>query len=694
LNASALKSMLQARSVAVVGASVRPGSVGTEMIRQLEMGRFQGNIAPVNPKYERISDRKCFASLHDVPFDIDLALLGVPTAALEEQMFEVTKLAIPAVVIFASGHDAADSTLSERLRQVALDNNLTVCGGNCMGFVNFEHGLRALAFEEPADLKPGPIAWITHSGSAFSALLHNRRGLRFSVAVSAGAEFTTTVADYVSFALDETDTRVVALFLETVRDPTGFLEALERAAALDIPVVALKVGNQPTSRDMVVAHSGTLAGDDAAYEAVFDRYGVTRVRTLAEMVETLELVTSGRRSRPGGLATVHDSGGERAHLIDVAADVKLKLASISEPTRRRLERVLEPGLPAVNPLDAWGTGNDFETIFFDCMQTLAEDPDTGALALVVDLAGEDLETGYARVAERFYSQTEIPFAVLANLPTAVDPDASARLRAQGIPVLEATATGLEAFRHLFQMRDFRALPPLDVPEPIPEHLREEWRGRLSRPEAISADEGFRLLDDYGIPSARTVLAQSDGEAIRAAEDIGYPVVLKTAEGLAHKSDAGAVLLRIIDEEGVQAAYRSLAERFGRRIIVQEMVPAGVELALGIVRDAQFGPLVMIAGGGVLVELLNDSRFALPPLDELRSRRLIDRLAGRVLLDGYRGAARADLGAVAKVLTRLSVLALDLGESLEALDVNPLIAGPDGCVAADCLVVPRSVRATR
>jgi len=686
--------MLQARSVAVVGASARPGSVGSEMIRQLDIGGFQGDIAPVNPKYERVSGRKCFASLHDVPFDIDLVLLGVPTAALEEQMIEVAKLGIPAVVIFASAHDTADSALPERLRRLALDNNLIVCGGNCMGFVNFEHGLRALAFEEPANLEPGPIAWITHSGSAFSALLHNRRGLRFSLAVSAGAEFTTTVADYVSFALEETGTRVVALFLETVRDPTRFLEALERAVALAIPVVALKVGNEPTARDMVVAHSGMLAGEDAAYEAVFDRYGVTRVRTLAEMVETLELITSGRRARPGGLATVHDSGGERAHLIDVAADVQVDLAPISDNTRRRLERVLEPGLPPVNPLDAWGTGNDFETIFFKCMQALAEDPAIGALALVVDLAGEDLETGYARVAERFYSRNEILFAVLSNLPTAIDSDASARLRAQGIPVLEETATGLGAFRHLFEMRDFRSLPPLENPEPVPEQLRESWQARLARPEAIGADEAFRLLGDYGIPSVRTVLARNLEGALRAAEDLGYPVVLKTAERLAHKSDAGGVIPTITDEESVRTAYGSLAERFGPRVIVQETAPAGVELALGVVRDAQFGPLVMVAGGGVFIELLNDARFALPPLDDPRSRRVIDKLAGRALLDGYRGAPQADLGAIARVLTRLSVLAIDLGQSLEALDVNPLIAGTDGCVAVDCLVVPRSVRATQ
>jgi acyl-CoA synthetase (NDP forming) len=524
--------------------------------------------------------------------------------------------------------------------------------------------------------------------------LHNRRGLRFSLAVSAGQEFTTTVADYLSFVLDETRTRAIALFLETVRDPQGFLAALERATTLDIPVVALKVGNQVSSRDLIAAHSGALAGNDGAYEAVFDRYGVMRVHTLGEMVDTLELVVAGRRAQPGGFASVHDSGGERAHLIDVAADVGVTLASISDGTRQRLERVLEPGLPAVNPLDAWGTGNNFETIFLQCMEALADDPDTGALALVVDLAGEDLETGYARVAERFFAARELPFAVLANLSTAVDPETSSRLRAHGVPVLEDTATGLAAFRHLFEMRDFRALPRMRVPKPVPEVVRDKWRHRLERAEPMTEEEGFALLGDYGIECVQAVAATGPDEAVHGADALGYPVALKTAEHLEHKSDVGGVRLGIVDERGLLDAYRSFAESLGPRVTVQAMAGPGVELAVGVVRDAQFGPIVMVAGGGVFVELLKDRRFTLPPLDEPRARLLIDRLATRALFNGYRGAVGANLKALAHTLTRLSVLAVDLGEVIDAIDVNPLIAGPEGCVAVDCLVLPRSLTATR
>jgi acyl-CoA synthetase (NDP forming) len=683
--------MLLARSVAVVGASVRPGTAGNEMIRQLEIGGYGGQVALVNPKYEEISGRKCFANLREVPFEVDLALLGVPARALEAQMIEVAELGIPAVVIFSSGFDADDAELPQRVRQIALDNKLAVCGGNCMGFVNFEHGLRALAFEEPAHMEPGPIAWITHSGSAFSALLHNRRGLRFSVAVSTGSEYTTSVADYLTFALNETRTRAVALFLETVRDPDGFLAALERAATLEVPIVALKVGNQEASRDLVAAHSGALAGDDAAYEAVFDHYGVSRVRTLNEMVETLELLVTRRRARPGGLATVHDSGGERAHLIDVAAEIGVDLASISEETRLRLGEILEPGLPAVNPLDAWGTGNDFEAIFLESMRALADDPAAGAVALVVDLAGEDLETGYAQVAERFFSESDIPFAVLCNLPTAVDPEAAARLRAQGVPVLEETATGLAAFRHLFEIRDFHALPRLRPPPPVTEEVRHRWAHRLTR-ETVTPRDGFQLLVDYGIPCAKVEFTTSLEHALTAAQAIGYPVALKTAEPIDHKSDAGGVRLDITDAKTLRSAYDALLGQFGPRVLVQEMVHEGVELALGVVRDPQFGPLVMVAGGGVFVELLRDASFALPSLDEPRAHRVVNRLVGRAVIEGVRGYGGVNISAIARVLTRLSQLAADLGEYLAALDVNPLIAGPSGCVAVDCLVI--TDRATR
>jgi acyl-CoA synthetase (NDP forming) len=237
---------------------------------------------------------------------------------------------------------------------------MAVCGGNCMGFLNIERGLRACGYPMPEDLRPGPITFISHSGSAFAAMLHNDRMLRFNLVVSSGQEFVTTTADYIDYALGLESTLVIALFLETVRDATRFRASLERAAEAAVPVVALKVGRTERAERLVAAHSGALAGNDAAFEALFDAYGVARVQTLDEMADALELFASGRSATEGGFASVHDSGGERALVIDVAADAGLEFAPLTEPTRNRLAAVLEEGLKPENPLDAWGTGNDAE----------------------------------------------------------------------------------------------------------------------------------------------------------------------------------------------------------------------------------------------------------------------------------------------------------------------------------------------
>jgi acyl-CoA synthetase (NDP forming) len=567
-----------------------------------------------------------------------------------------------------------------------------VCGANCMGFLNLERGLRSLAFHEREDLEPGPVAMVSHSGSAFSALLHNQRGIRFNVAVSAGQELTTTMADYLAYAVELESTRVAALFLETVRNPSGFRAALAHAERHDVPVVALKVGRESSAQVLVEAHSGALAGDDAAYGALFEAHGVVRVSTLDEMADVVELLATGRRAAAGGLASVHDSGGERAHFIDVAADQGVRFGDISSETRRRLEAVLEPGLPAVNPLDAWGTGREYERIFSECIRALLDDPDTAALAFAVDLSGEDLEPGYSRVALEIARGTEKPFAVLSNLRSAIDHERAAELRAAGVPVLEGTATGLAAFRALFDLRDHRALPPLRAPVPVAEEVRERWRARLEDRAAGDAGgpwteaEGLALLRDYGIPVAAFETASTAGDVVGVAERIGWPVALKAA-GVSHKTEADGVRLGIADRAQLQAAYEDMSARLGPEVLVSAMAAPGVEIALGVVRDPQFGPVVLAAAGGELVEVLGDRRLALPPLDEPRARRLLDRLRIRPLLDGVRGRPPADVDAVVDAVVRLSVLAADLGDRLEALDVNPLICGPGGCVAVDALVVP-------
>src|SRR5829696_5614640 len=554
----ALRAMLGARSVAVVGASPKFDSPGNHMVRQLIIGGFSGGAAAVNPKYDEVEGIACFPSLTEVPFAPDLVLLGVGNRRLERQMKEAVRCGARGVVVFASALEdpPGDPPLTERLRSIAAEAGVVVCGANCMGFADVERGLRALAFEERADLEPGNVAWISHSGSAFTALLHAQRGIRFNLAVSTGQELVTTMADYMLYALERESTHVISLFLETIRAPEDFRLALEAAAERDIPVVALKVGRTPTSRRLVTAHSGALAGDDAAYEALFDTYGVARVGTLNEMADLVELLGAERRAAPGGLATILDSGGERAHLVDAAADLGIPLARPSEETLRKVAARLEPGLPAVNPLDAWGTDNDPYNIFLECSRYLADDPDTGAFAYVVDLHSDRAERGHAWAAERVWASTKKPFAVICGVTSAIQESAAARLRSFGIPVLEDVTSGLRAFKHLFERRDARRLPSLAPPDPVPLETIRRRRRALAAGEGLGEASALEMLADYGVPVARTAAATDLEGVLAAAGRLGYPVALKTAAA-SHKTELGGVTLGIRDEVVLAAAYKEM-----------------------------------------------------------------------------------------------------------------------------------------
>jgi acyl-CoA synthetase (NDP forming) len=438
----------------------------------------------------------------------------------------------------------------------------------------------------------------------------------------------------------------------------------------------------------VAAHSGALAGEDGAYEALFDAYGVARVESLDEMADTLALFAAGRRAGPGALASVHDSGGERALLVDVAASVGVPLAEISSETSERMEALLDPGLPPVNPLDFWGTGRESHRIITGCVRALLADPAVAALAFSVDLTSEDYpEMGYIAMARETFPETGKPFAMLSNFSSGIDRGDAKLLEGDGIPVLEGTLTGLAAFKHLFAYRDFRARSPVAGGSPVADDVRQRWVERLSTGESFDELEGLALLADYGVPVVESVRADTLEDVIAAAERFGFPVAVKTAApGVRHKSDVGGVRLGVDDSVSLEDVYGDLERRLGPDVTVAPMAPQGVEFALGVVRDPQFGPLVLVGAGGVLVEVLTDRRLAMPPLDELRGRSMVDRLKIRSLLDGVRGQPAADVDALTRTIVALSWLAHDLGEHIEALDANPVICGPNGCVAVDALVL--------
>ena len=566
---------------------------------------------------------------------------------------------------------------------------MAVCGAGCMGFVNVARGLRAIGYVEPDPLPSGAVALVTHSGSVFSALLRTRRGFGFSLAVSSGQELVSTAADYARYALELAETKVLALVLEAIRYAPGLRAVLADALAADVPVILLSVGASKAGQALVSAHSGALAAADGAWEALARAYGLHRVRDLAELADTLELFASGRRAAHGqGIATVHDSGLERAHTADLAAELGVPFAPLTPPTHTRLAAVLDPGLAPANPLDVWGTGRDTEPLFAECLSALAADPAVAAVALAVDLVPEfDGDESYPLAALAAAAGTAKPVAVLAGLPAAVDLAAAARLRAAGIPVLEGTRTGLLALRHLLDSAHFRAERRTPPPAPdLPGETALRWRARLP---AVGGAALFDLLRDYGIAAVRTRAAATRAQVLAAADEIGYPVVVKTDEpGIAHKSDVGGVRLGLAGQ-AAGAAYDDLARRLGPRVVVCETAAPGTELALGIVRDPALGPLLVISAGGVLVEIMAERAVLLAPVTRSAGMAALNRLRIAPVLAGRGGQPAVDLGAIAGAITGLSRLACDLGDTLEALDINPLICTPSGAVAVDALLIPRT-----
>ena len=677
-----LRRMLEGRTVAVVGASERPDSFGWRMATEVLRSPGVERAWMVNPHRDSVLGRPCLTSLADVPDPVDLVLLGVPDPALVHQVALAADRGDAGAVVFGAARDVGEEL-------VAAAAGLELCGPGCMGFVNAVRGARAIGYLERDPVSVGPIALVTHSGSVFSAMLRTHRRLEYSLVVSSGQELVTTTADYLSYALSLPETRVVGLVLETLRDAPGLRAALAHAAERDIPVIALTVGGSLRGRALVDAHSGALAGSDAGWEALFAAYGVHRVEDLGELADSLECFAIGRRvrRRGGGIATVHDSGAERVLAADIAERLGVPFAPLSQATTDRLVTLLDAGLEPTNPLDVWGTGHDSEDQLADCLVALADDPAVDVVALAVDLVPEyDGDESFPKALGRLVEHTSKPVAVLSNLPSAIDEPLATDLRARGIPVLEGTRSGLRALGHLLDQATPRRLPDVAIDE----ERRARWTTRL----ATGPVDPFALLTAYGIqvvPSRRVEDARS---AVATARSVGYPVVLKTAAAdVHHKLDVDGVRLGLGDDTAVAAAYAELARRLGPSATVQPQVPAGVEVALGLWRDPLLGPLVLVAAGGSLVELLAERSVALPPVDAETAAGMVARLRVSELLAGHRGRPTVAADGLVAAVVAFARLAHELSDLLEAVDVNPLVVHPGGVVAVDALVVVREGSAT-
>jgi acyl-CoA synthetase (NDP forming) len=691
----AVARLLRPKSIAVVGASARPGAFGSSLMEAVTRWDFAGAVHAVNPRYDEVAGRPCYPAIADLPEAVDCVILALSDDRVEGVFTEAAAAGAGAAVVFGRCYEPpapGRAPLTERLGAIAREAGMAVCGSNSMGFMNFVDRLMVCGHAPSIPAFAGTIGVISHSGSSWSGLAASQRQLGFNYAVSAGEEIATTMADYLVFLAEQPETRVIGCVLETVRDPEAFLAALELAQRRDIPVVALKLGRSELGARFTLAHSGALAGSDAAYRAIFERHNVCSVDTLDELTDTLELFSRGREPAGEGLGVVSDSGAERQLIVDLASRIGLEFPEPAPATKAKLEAVLDPGFEPANPVDSWGDG---AYIFEDCLKILAQDPGIGIVALAANMVG-GRPFLYAQTAavEAAHRATTKPVVAFGNLHSSICRDEAARLRELGVPVLMGTANALAAIGNFVAYHQRRRLgPSAGAPPPADPQVVEDWRRRLAAAGGRPLDgaESLRLFADFGGAVVAGDLVESEGEALAAAERLGYPVVLKTAAPeVLHKSDLDGVALDLADAEALAGAYRPMAAALGPRAQVQAQAPPGVEVLLGVVHHEPFGAMVTVALGGVLVELFEDQVTLVPPFTAERALRYLARLKGHALLTGYRGRPAVDIGALGRAIERLSVLAVELGPWLSELDVNPVIVGTGGALAVDALVVPRKI----
>ncbi|MCZ4281075.1 acetate--CoA ligase family protein [Kiloniella laminariae] len=685
-----LSSLLDPRSIALIGASAKAGSVGQIMLQHIRIGGFAGPVFAIHPTNDEVEGFRCYPGLGDLPEVPEHAILCVGDHQVVERLSECAALGIKAVTILSPLHGDDDNpdSLKQAVCNIAEETGILVVGGNCNGFYNFCSGLWACGFPTRHDHRAGGITLLTHSGSLFNAILDTDSRLDYNYVVSTGQELTTDLADYMDFALEQDSTRVIGLFMETARNPEGFAKALAKAAERKIPVVALKVGRTEKSARLAASHSGALVGNDQAYTALFDRYGVRRVETIDELVFTLMLFAEPTRVGSGALASIHDSGGERELMVDLAEQIKVPFAELSADTRQRIQLKLGPGLKAENPLDAWHSYNNYEESYGQNLIEMMSDPQVALGVIVGDRGpGGQIYPEYIRYAQAAKDTSGKTVCIVANHQgTGTCPSVIEATR-KGIPVLDGITPFLKAASHLFAYRDFQIRQETSAPQP-PCDVVEKWRDYLIRKGSLDEYTASRLLQEFGIPVPASQLAQSAFETVVAARKIGYPVVVKTAEaGINHKSDSGGVFLNLTNDAAVSSAYDQLSKKLSPRVMVASMIQGkGVEMILGMVNDPQFGPVVMVGFGGIHAEILADTAVALPPFGEETALRMINSLKLRKLLDGVRGAPPVDMTALVGCITRFSSMIHSLGDLISDFDINPLLVLPQGCIALDALVL--------
>jgi acyl-CoA synthetase (NDP forming) len=707
-----LKNLFHPRSVALIGASTEQNKLSGRPFRFFREYGYAGTVYPVNPKYQEIAEVPCFAKLSDIPGEVDLAVITLPATAVPQALAECGTKGIKAAAIISSGFAEVGGEgvrLQDELQRIALENGINVCGPNCSGFVYFPERVTA-TFSVGLDAgfpETGPAAFISQSGALSSYILGaaKERGLAFRYWITTGNECVLSFTDYLQYVLEDPEVRLVLGYLEDARDGEAFQAAARTALVLDKPLIIMKTGRSEAGAKASVSHTGSLAGADEVYQAVFSKNGVLRAENLDELFDLALLAQAPRRPRGKRVQVVSISGAAGILMADVGNEFGLEFADLSDTTKDELQKIMPTFASIANPMDVTAEAVARPGLLSQAAEVILKHPNVDNLVMffgIVPGAHEKLATAMARVAQ---GTDKLVMMTWFPLPRA---DIWMSLARAGVPVFPEPARGIRALGKMAQYVETRerSLAPHITPVGSPsglesavqkkilDHAKNQGRKVLSEMEAKS------LLKTWGLAVPRGGLARSVAEARSLAGSIGGPVALKVSSpDLLHKTEAGVIRLGLKSPGEVESAFEEILEKAKKwnpaarldGVLVEEMIRGDTrEVIVGARQDLRFGPIVTFGLGGVFVEAIRDFAVWPAPLTLDEAREIIRRIRGYHILTAFRGRPAADLEAVAQVLCDVGQLACQWQERIAELEINPLFVLPEGSgvIVGDALAVLR------
>jgi acetyl coenzyme A synthetase (ADP forming)-like protein len=699
-----IDSIFYPKSIAIIGASRQPGSVGHSLLANIIDSRFQGVAYPVNPKAEAILGIKCYPRVLDIPDEVDLAVVIVPASLVPQVLEECGVKGIKGAIVISAGFKEIGGQgieLEQRVREIILKYEISLVGPNCLGVINSapESSLNATFGTQMP--RKGNIAFISQSGALCVAVLDYAKeaNIGFSKFISMGNKAGLTEDDLLEYLRQDPQTDVILMYLEDLVNGRDFMSIARKITSHPSnpkPIIALKAGRTISGAKAASSHTGSLAGSDKVYDAIFDQCGVIRGDTLEEIFDYVKVFSSQPLPKGKNVAIVTNSGGPGILATDSCIRYGLNIASLSKKTKNALKAILPPTASLNNPIDliAEAQNEQYETTL---KEMLGQNNIHSALVILTPTAFTDVEKvakSIIKVGKRIRKPVVCCFLGVYDVSKGIE-----LLEENQIPDYRFPESAARALAEMSKFTGWIKRPKTRIKKykvdaakacGIIEQVKQDGRSFLLEQEA------YDVLKAYGFPVVNSFLAESEAQAVSAALKIGFPVVMKIASpDVLHKFDFGGIMLNIKNKAEVQRAYNKILQNIRAKlpkarvagVMVEEMAREGKEVILGMNYNEQFGPVLMFGMGGIYVEALEDVIFRLAPIRELTAEMMIARTKTHKILDGFRGGPVYDMAAISDCLKRLSQLVTDL-DDIKELDINPLIVYEKGkgCTLVDARII--------